>query len=29
MGDVGGWLRYGADEAGLRRLAAEDRRDGD
>ena len=29
MGPVGGWLRYGADEEGLRRLADEDRRDGD
>lgn len=30
MGHVGGWLRYGADEAALRRLAADDdRRDGD
>jgi GNAT superfamily N-acetyltransferase len=29
MTQVGEWLRYGADEPGLRRLAAEDRRDGD
>ena len=29
MGHVGGWLRYGADEEGLRRLADEDRRDDD
>jgi hypothetical protein len=28
MGHVGGWLRYGADEGALRRLADEDRRDG-
>jgi hypothetical protein len=27
MGHVGGWLRYGADEEALRRLADEDRRD--
>ena len=26
MAHVDGWLRYGADEAGLRRLAAEDKR---
>ena len=29
MAQVPEWLRYGADEAGLRRLAADDRRDGD
>src|SRR6266478_1581384 len=29
MRHVGGWLRYGADSEGLRRLAADDRRDGD
>jgi GNAT superfamily N-acetyltransferase len=29
MGDVGGWLRYGGDEGVLRRLADDDRRDGD
>jgi GNAT superfamily N-acetyltransferase len=28
MAHVGGWLRYGADEGALRRLAAEDRGDG-
>ncbi len=27
MGHVGGWLRYGADEGALRRLADEDRHD--
>jgi len=29
MRHVNGWLRYGADSEGLRRLAADDRRDGD
>lgn len=29
MSHVDGWLRYGADEEALRRLAAEDRRAGD
>jgi GNAT superfamily N-acetyltransferase len=29
MSHVDGWLRYGAGEEGLRRLADEDRRDGD
>ncbi len=29
MGHVDGWLRYGADEAALKQLAHEDRRDGD
>jgi GNAT superfamily N-acetyltransferase len=29
MGLVGEWLRYGSDEAALRRLAEQDRRDGD
>ncbi len=29
MAQVGDWLRYGADERGLRRLADEDRRDDD
>ena len=29
MAQVGDWLRYGADEQGLRRLADEDRRDDD
>jgi GNAT superfamily N-acetyltransferase len=29
MGHVDGWLRYGADEEALRRLAAQDRREGD
>jgi hypothetical protein len=28
MTQVPEWLRYGADESGLRRLADEDRRDG-
>jgi GNAT superfamily N-acetyltransferase len=29
MGQVGDWLRYGANEEGLRRLADDDRRDGE
>jgi len=29
MAQVGEWLRYGAGEEGLRRLAGEDRRDDD
>lgn len=29
MGHVDGWLRYGGDEAALKRLADQDRRDGD
>ena len=28
MAQVGDWLRYGADEGALKRLAAEDRREG-